>query len=102
MGAGSFRFGVGTFECVSVSDGAFNCPTESLFSNVPLERLEEALRHLYLPTSRVTTPYTCLYIDTGNTACWWTRERATWEHTRPRCSSVSTTRRPLRACWKKT
>ena len=49
MDAGSFRFGVGTFECVSVSDGAFNYPTESLFSNVPLERVEEALRHLDLP-----------------------------------------------------
>jgi glyoxylase-like metal-dependent hydrolase (beta-lactamase superfamily II) len=40
-------------------------PPESLFSNVPLERVEAALLHLDLPTSRVTTPYSCLYIDTG-------------------------------------
>jgi glyoxylase-like metal-dependent hydrolase (beta-lactamase superfamily II) len=65
MDAGSFRFEVGKFGCVSVSDGAFNYPTESLFSNVPLGRVEEALRHLGLPTSQVMTPYTCLYIDTG-------------------------------------
>jgi glyoxylase-like metal-dependent hydrolase (beta-lactamase superfamily II) len=65
MDVGSFRFGVGQFECVSVSDGALNYPPESLFSNVPLERVEEALRHLDLPTSQVMTPYTCLYIDTG-------------------------------------
>src|SRR5919107_456214 len=65
MDVGSFRFGLGEFECVSVSDGALNYPPESLFSNVPLERIEEALRHLDLPTSQVTTPYTCLYIDTG-------------------------------------
>ena len=65
MDGGSFRFGVGQFECVSVSDGALNYPPESLFSNVPLERVEEALRHLDLPTSQVMTPYTCLYIDTG-------------------------------------
>jgi glyoxylase-like metal-dependent hydrolase (beta-lactamase superfamily II) len=32
---------------------------------VPLERVEEALRQLDLPTSQVMTPYTCLYIDTG-------------------------------------
>jgi glyoxylase-like metal-dependent hydrolase (beta-lactamase superfamily II) len=64
MDGGSFRFGVGQFECVSVSDGALNYPPESLFSTVPLERVEEALRHLDLPTSQVTTPYTCLYIDT--------------------------------------
>jgi glyoxylase-like metal-dependent hydrolase (beta-lactamase superfamily II) len=65
MDAGSFRFGVGEFECVSVSDGALNYPPESLFSNVPLERVEEAMRHLDLPTAQVMTPYTCLYIDTG-------------------------------------
>src|SRR5215217_8033346 len=65
MDAGSFRFGVGQFECVSVSDGALNYPPESLFSNVPLERVQEALRQLDLPTSQVMTPYTCLHIDTG-------------------------------------
>src|SRR5215213_1404509 len=65
MDAGSFRFGVGQFECVSVSDGALNYPPESLFPNVPLERVQEALRQLDLPTSQVMTPYTCLYIDTG-------------------------------------
>ena len=65
MDAGSFRFGVGQFECVSLSDGALNYPPESLFSNVPLERVEEALRKLDLPTSQVMTPYTCLYIETG-------------------------------------
>ena len=43
MDAGSFRFGVGEFECVSVSDSALNYPPESLFSDVPLERVEEAL-----------------------------------------------------------
>jgi glyoxylase-like metal-dependent hydrolase (beta-lactamase superfamily II) len=65
MDVGSFRFGLGEFECVSVSDGALNYPPESLFSDAPLERVEEALRHLDLPTSQVMTPYTCLYIDTG-------------------------------------
>jgi glyoxylase-like metal-dependent hydrolase (beta-lactamase superfamily II) len=65
MDGGSFRFKVGQFECVSASDGALNYPPESLFSNVPLERVEKALRHLGLPTSRVMTPYTCLCIDTG-------------------------------------
>jgi glyoxylase-like metal-dependent hydrolase (beta-lactamase superfamily II) len=65
MDAGTFRFRVGEFECVSVSDGGLNYPLQSLFSNVPLERVQEALRQLDLPTSQVTTPYTCLYIETG-------------------------------------
>ena len=38
MEAGSFRFEIGEFEYVSVSDGALNYSPESLFSNVPLER----------------------------------------------------------------
>jgi glyoxylase-like metal-dependent hydrolase (beta-lactamase superfamily II) len=62
---GSFRFEVGEFECVSVSDGALNYPPESFFANVPLERVEEALRQRNLPTAQITTPYTCLFIDTG-------------------------------------
>jgi hypothetical protein len=37
MDAGTFRFRVGEFECVSVSDGGLNYPLQSLFSNVPLE-----------------------------------------------------------------
>jgi glyoxylase-like metal-dependent hydrolase (beta-lactamase superfamily II) len=65
MDTGSFRFEMGEFECVSVSDGALNYPPESLFANVPLEHVEEALRQLNLPTAQVMTPYTCLYIDSG-------------------------------------
>jgi glyoxylase-like metal-dependent hydrolase (beta-lactamase superfamily II) len=62
---GSFRFEIGEFECVAVSDGALNYPPESFFANVPLERVEEALRERNLPTSHIMTPYTCLFIDTG-------------------------------------
>src|SRR5215218_7450563 len=40
-------------------------PTRKPLFNVPLERVQEALRQLDLPTSQVLTPYTCLYIDTG-------------------------------------
>ena len=65
MDAGSFCFGVGEFECLSLSDGALNYPPESFFSNVPLERVEVALRERNLSTAQVMTPYTCLYIYTG-------------------------------------
>ena len=65
MDTGSFRFEMGEFECVSLSDGALNYPPESFFANVPLERVEEALRRRNLPTAQLTTPYTCLFIDTG-------------------------------------
>ena len=65
MEAGSIRFEIGEFECVSVSDGSLNYPPESFFANVPLERVEEVLRERNLPTAQVMTPYTCLFINTG-------------------------------------
>jgi glyoxylase-like metal-dependent hydrolase (beta-lactamase superfamily II) len=65
MDIGSFRFEIGEFECLSVSDGAFNYPPESLFASVPLGSIEEALRERNLPTTQIMTPYTCLFIDTG-------------------------------------
>jgi glyoxylase-like metal-dependent hydrolase (beta-lactamase superfamily II) len=65
MGTGTFRFEIGEFECVSVSDGALNYPPETLFSNTPLERVEEALRERNLPTAQVMTPYTCLFVNAG-------------------------------------
>jgi glyoxylase-like metal-dependent hydrolase (beta-lactamase superfamily II) len=65
MNPGSFRFKLGRFECISVSDGAFNYPLESFFANVPTEQVEETLRQSELPTDRINTPYTCLFVDTG-------------------------------------
>lgn len=61
----SFRFDVGRFGCVCVSDGAFNYPLESFFADVPGEWVEEALRQRGLPAGQVLTPYTLLFIDTG-------------------------------------
>lgn len=65
MNFGSFRFKVGTFECVSISDGNFNYPLESFFANVPKEQIEATLRQHTLPLGQITTPYTCLFINTG-------------------------------------
>ncbi|MBA2713188.1 MAG: hypothetical protein H0U55_06495 [Rubrobacteraceae bacterium] len=38
--------------------------TESLFANAPQEHVEGVLREQNLPVDRVTTPYTCLLVDT--------------------------------------
>lgn len=61
-----YRFAVGDFTCTAVSDGTFNYPLESFFAGVPREQVEETLRHHGLPTDRITTPYTCLFVDTGD------------------------------------
>ena len=66
MDAGFHRFALGEFECIAVSDGAFNYPLRSLFANAPQQEVESVLQERGLPTDRVMTPYTCLFIDTGN------------------------------------
>ena len=37
-----YRYRVGEFNCVSVSDGGHNYPLKNMFSNVSMERVEEA------------------------------------------------------------
>ncbi len=52
MDTGSFRFEIGGFQCISVSDGALNYPPESFFSNAPSEHVKEVLRGRNLPTAK--------------------------------------------------
>ena len=70
-----YRFKVGTFECMAVSDGAltygppiFPPPAVFLFSNAPEGPLEQALKeHKLVPGQWMewTSPYICLAVDTG-------------------------------------
>jgi glyoxylase-like metal-dependent hydrolase (beta-lactamase superfamily II) len=65
MNNGSYRFMLGEYECVSLSDGSVDYPLQHFFANVPTAQVEEVLRQRGLPTDYVTTPYTYLYVDTG-------------------------------------
>jgi glyoxylase-like metal-dependent hydrolase (beta-lactamase superfamily II) len=65
MNVESVRFKVGDFTCTAVRDGEFNYPVAGFFAGVPAEEAEAALHMHGLPTTRIVTPYTCLYIDTG-------------------------------------
>jgi glyoxylase-like metal-dependent hydrolase (beta-lactamase superfamily II) len=62
---GYYRFNVGDFECICLSDGGHNYPPQNFFANVPKEQIEEALRQHGLPTDYIWTPYTYLYVNTG-------------------------------------
>jgi glyoxylase-like metal-dependent hydrolase (beta-lactamase superfamily II) len=64
MNTKSYRFGLGEFECVCLSDGSLDYRLESLFANVPIEEVQEALRQRNLPTDYITTPYTYLFVKT--------------------------------------
>jgi glyoxylase-like metal-dependent hydrolase (beta-lactamase superfamily II) len=65
MSTDSYRFKLGDFECVSLSDGSLDYPLENFFADVSTEKIQEALRQHDLPTDYITTPYTYLYVDTG-------------------------------------
>ena len=75
MNTEKYRFNVGTFKCMAVSDGTFTYtppnfppPATFLFSNAPKEHLEKVLReHNLKPEQWVewTSPYICVVINTG-------------------------------------
>lgn len=60
-----FRFDLGDFDCICISDGGSDYPVEMLFANAPRALVEEKLHGLNLPVDHVWTPYTFLYVDTG-------------------------------------
>src|ERR1700752_1318024 len=65
MRAESYRFKVGTIECIAVSDGTFTYAADAFVANAPIERCEEELRNRGLPPHEVLSPYTCLFVNTG-------------------------------------
>ena len=65
MNVETYRFQLGDFECLSLSDGSVNYPPGHLFANVPKAQVEKALCHRNLPADYVTTPCAHLYVDTG-------------------------------------
>lgn len=65
-----YRFRVGKFECMVVSDGTYTYtnPAPTLFANAPKESLEQALRQHGLELEgwkEWVSPYMALYVDTS-------------------------------------
>jgi hypothetical protein len=61
----TYQFKIGAFHCLAVSDGTFVYPPAGVFANATKEEHEAALGERHLPLDEVKTPYTCLYLDTG-------------------------------------
>jgi glyoxylase-like metal-dependent hydrolase (beta-lactamase superfamily II) len=61
-----YRFNVGLFECVAISDGNLNYSVQSFFANAPLKQVQAALCEHGFPSTQITSPYTCLFINTGH------------------------------------
>jgi glyoxylase-like metal-dependent hydrolase (beta-lactamase superfamily II) len=60
-----FAFEVGEFNCISVYDGYHDYRIESLFPGIDRGKFEKILPGYDLKTNLIRTPYTSLYIDTG-------------------------------------
>lgn len=61
-----FPFKIGEFDCLSIYDGYHDYGIEALFANVEQDELEPSLRARSWPLDRVSSPYTSLYVDTGD------------------------------------
>jgi glyoxylase-like metal-dependent hydrolase (beta-lactamase superfamily II) len=61
-----YRFQVGKLKCVAVCDGGAQYSLESMVTNAPRSEVESYLSVHGLPTHMIATPYTYLYVDTGN------------------------------------
>jgi glyoxylase-like metal-dependent hydrolase (beta-lactamase superfamily II) len=65
VSTGHYRFKLGDVECVCLSDGSWDYPLQTLFANVPQAEVREALGGYGGREGYVTTPYTNLYVNTG-------------------------------------
>jgi glyoxylase-like metal-dependent hydrolase (beta-lactamase superfamily II) len=66
MDAGYYKFAVGTLECTCLNDGCRDYAISHFFANAPAAEIAAALRDQGLPTDHYTTPYTFLFVDTGD------------------------------------
>lgn len=67
MNMDSYRFNLGSFECIAVSDGSIPSTdtAQVLFKNAPRESLEELLRSHNIQLDQWSELFTCLLIRTG-------------------------------------
>ena len=61
----SYKFMIGSFDCIMLGDGTFSYPVNSFFVNAPQERLEQVLQDNNIPPGEITVPWTSLFINTG-------------------------------------
>jgi glyoxylase-like metal-dependent hydrolase (beta-lactamase superfamily II) len=60
-----YRFNIGRFDCIAVSDGTYDYDPEHIFPGVTKEQLNELLKDMPMVSGKIRSPYTFLYVDTG-------------------------------------
>ena len=64
--AETYRFKIGTFDCISLNDGYHDYEVGGFFANIPLTTVQKALEARKAPIDRVPSTYSVLYINTVN------------------------------------
>jgi glyoxylase-like metal-dependent hydrolase (beta-lactamase superfamily II) len=62
----SYRFKIGKFDCISISDGTYDYDPLHIFPDMPGEQVKQLMRDHHLRTDKLISPYTFLFIDTGD------------------------------------
>jgi len=60
-----YRFNIGQFECVSISDGTFDYDPGHLFLGKSREEISHIMLEHDMPSDIITSPYTFLFVNTG-------------------------------------
>jgi glyoxylase-like metal-dependent hydrolase (beta-lactamase superfamily II) len=60
-----YRFSIGHFDCLSVSDGTFDYDPNHLFLGKSEEEISEIMLKHNMATDIITSPYTFLYVNNG-------------------------------------
>ncbi|MGA2614525.1 MAG: MBL fold metallo-hydrolase [Spirochaetia bacterium] len=63
---GYYRFAVGSMACTSLLDGTHTYKWQDFFSNAPREEALAAMESKGVTGESIVTPYTYLYVDTGD------------------------------------
>lgn len=60
-----YRFKVGDLEVTAINDGVAFRPLDGFIKNAPLDEVKAALGAAFLPTDKMTIPFTTLVVNTG-------------------------------------
>jgi len=60
-----YRFKVGEFDCISISDGTYDYDPLHLFPDLTNDQVIDVLSSRKLRTDKIVSPYSFLFVDTG-------------------------------------
>ncbi|MCK5703418.1 MAG: MBL fold metallo-hydrolase, partial [Cyclobacteriaceae bacterium] len=60
-----YKFKIGKFDCISVSDGTYDYAPTIFFTGMSDDEVNNLLNEFDIPSDKITSPYTFLFVNTG-------------------------------------